>query len=171
MLERAGATVERASRADEMLSLDGVSLVVIAGLPYVDAAALSRRCQARAIPVNVVDEPRLCSFLMPAVVHRGPVTVAISTGGRSPLLAMLLRQAIDAFLPHRLGDLAEQGRRARGRCCASGCPMPRRDGASGHACSPVPQRGWRSRARPKRRALELEPRLRAIATVLEIEQR
>ena len=113
MLERAGATVLRADYADAVPSLDGVALVVIAGLPYTDAAALSRRCQDRSIPVNVVDEPRLCSFLMPAVVSRGPVTVAISTGVRSPLLAKLLRQAIDAFLPQRLGELAELAGAAR----------------------------------------------------------
>jgi len=170
MLERAGAAVLRASGSDEVLSLDGVALVVIAGLPYAEAAALSCRCQARAIPVNVVDEPRLCSFLMPAVVRRGPVTVAISTGGRSPLLAKLLRQAIDAFLPHRLGELADVAGTLR--------PLLRERLPDAAAR----QRFWtRMLAGPAARlALAgeaeavragIEPRLHAIATVLEIEQR
>ncbi|HXQ49912.1 MAG TPA: bifunctional precorrin-2 dehydrogenase/sirohydrochlorin ferrochelatase [Stellaceae bacterium] len=114
MVERAGAIVVRlAALAGAPVELDGMALVVISGAPYDQAAALSRRCQDRFIPVNVVDEPTLCSFVMPALVERGSVTVAISTGGRSPLLAKLLRQAIDRILPARLGDLAELAGEAR----------------------------------------------------------
>jgi uroporphyrin-III C-methyltransferase/precorrin-2 dehydrogenase/sirohydrochlorin ferrochelatase len=113
-LERAGAIVlRRTDLAAAPASLEGLALVVISGVPDGEAASLSGRCQARGIPVNVVDKPRLCSFLMPALVARGPVTVAISTGGRSPLLAKLLRQIIDQLLPGRLGDLAELAGEAR----------------------------------------------------------
>lgn len=108
MLECAGAAVVRlADVAGAPVPLDGLALVVIAGVPLDLATSLSRRCQERFIPVNVVDEPALCSFIMPAVVRRGPLTVAISTGGQSPLLAKLLRLAIDRWLPARLGELAE----------------------------------------------------------------
>lgn len=63
--------------------------------------------QARrdGVPVNVVDRPELCDFIMPAIVERGGVTVGISTGGASPVLARNLRARIEAALPARLGEL------------------------------------------------------------------
>jgi uroporphyrin-III C-methyltransferase/precorrin-2 dehydrogenase/sirohydrochlorin ferrochelatase len=114
ILERAGASVVRLAVLSSVpVALDGLALVIVSGAPGERAAEISRRCHMRGIPVNVVDDPRLCSFLMPALVERGPVTVAISTGGRSPLLAKLLREAIDRVLPERLGDLAELAGDAR----------------------------------------------------------
>ena len=169
MLERAGATVLRAS-GTRGVSLDGVALVVISGLPDAEAELLSRRCQERAIPVNVVDEPRLCSFLMPAVVRRGPVTVAISTGGRSPLLAKLLRQAIDAFLPQRLGELADLAGAVRPQLRARlPDPSARRRFWSRLLSGAAASLALADDADTGRAAFE--PRLQAIATVLEIEQR
>lgn len=114
ILRRAGATVLRYASAPAVpKALDGLALVIVSGGPLDQAADLSRRCRELGIPVNVVDEPVLCSFLMPALVERGPITVAISTGGRSPLLAKLIRHAIDQVLPARLGDLAELAGDAR----------------------------------------------------------
>lgn len=58
------------------------------------------------VPVNVVDRPALSDFTMPAIVERGPVTVAISTGGAAPVLAREVRGQIEAALPKNLGALA-----------------------------------------------------------------
>ncbi len=114
ILERAGASVLRlVTISGAPVVLGGLALVIVSGAPREQAAEISRRCRARGIPVNVVDDPLLCSFLMPALVDRGPVTVAVSTGGRSPLLAKLLRDVIDRVLPERLGDLAELAGDAR----------------------------------------------------------
>lgn len=86
--------------------LDGAALVFVAGARAAVAGEVARAAAACGIPVNVMDEPRLCSFLMPAVVERGPVVVAIGTGGAAPMLARLLRQWLDRLLPQRLGALA-----------------------------------------------------------------
>jgi uroporphyrin-III C-methyltransferase/precorrin-2 dehydrogenase/sirohydrochlorin ferrochelatase len=63
------------------------------------AAAASRFC-------NVVDDPGISSYLSPSVVDRDPIVVAVSSGGASPVLARLVRQQLEQFLPARLGELA-----------------------------------------------------------------
>ena len=61
---------------------------------------------ARAIQVNVVDAPQLCTFIFPSIVDRDPLVVAITSSGRSPVLARILRRKIEALLPAAYGDLA-----------------------------------------------------------------
>jgi uroporphyrin-III C-methyltransferase / precorrin-2 dehydrogenase / sirohydrochlorin ferrochelatase len=87
-------------------ALVGQTLVISAtGIHAVDAA-VSAAAQARGLPVNVVDVPALSTFIMPAVVRRDPVTVAISTGGFAPVLARAIRARLEALLPANLGRLA-----------------------------------------------------------------
>lgn len=62
---------------------------------------------------NVVDDPVPSTFISPAVVDRSPVLVAVSSGGRSPVLARLVRQQIEALLAPNLGTLADWARRWR----------------------------------------------------------
>ena len=84
----------------------GCALVHAAsGEPELDQA-VARAAKAQNIPVNVVDCAALSSFVMPAIVDRGQVVVAISSGGASPVLARRVRAEIETLLPHGLGRLA-----------------------------------------------------------------
>ncbi len=66
------------------------------------------------LPVNVVDRASASSFIIPAIVERDPIVVAISSGGAAPVLARRLRETIERLLPARLGLLARFAEGFRG---------------------------------------------------------
>lgn len=68
--------------------------------------AVSEAANELGVPVNVVDQPHLCSFIMPAIVDRSPLLVAISSGGTSPVLARQVKELNETMLPTRIDRLA-----------------------------------------------------------------
>jgi precorrin-2 dehydrogenase/sirohydrochlorin ferrochelatase len=95
---------------DHGSSLTGLKLLFVAGLQKRDAEPLARRGRASGVLVNVEDVPSLCDFHVPALVRRGDLVIAVSTGGRAPGLAKLLRQWLDArFGPEWAGYLDQAG--------------------------------------------------------------
>lgn len=86
--------------------VDGRTLVVSATEDKDLDTLVSAAARARDVPVNVVDRPALCTFLWPAIVDRDPLTVAVCSGGASPVLARSVRARIEAMLPANLGRLA-----------------------------------------------------------------
>ncbi|NTW07394.1 MAG: bifunctional precorrin-2 dehydrogenase/sirohydrochlorin ferrochelatase, partial [Syntrophaceae bacterium] len=57
------------------------------------------------IPVNIVDDPQKCDFILPSIVERGDLTIACSTGGSSPALARRLREELEAAYGEEYGTL------------------------------------------------------------------
>ena len=74
-----------------------------------------REAQQRGVPINVADDPSRCDFIMPALVRRGDLTIAISTGGSSPALAARLRRRISAIVGPEYGKLLQVLGRVRSR--------------------------------------------------------
>ena len=87
--------------------LDGVRLVFVATEDAVLAAAISREARRRDIAINVVDTPEASTFIVPALVDRDPIVVAVGSEGTAPVLARDIRATIEAVLPARLGSVAK----------------------------------------------------------------
>lgn len=90
----------------EHLDREAAILVIAATDDHEVNVAVSQAARARRIPVNVVDDPALSTFIFPAIVDRSPIIVAVSSGGESPVLARRVREQIEALLPEKLGALA-----------------------------------------------------------------
>ncbi|WP_333501763.1 siroheme synthase CysG [Kluyvera genomosp. 2] len=76
---------------------------------------VSDEAEARRIFCNVVDAPKAASFIMPSIIDRSPLMVAVSSGGTSPVLARLLREKLEAMLPQHLGQVAAYAGKLRER--------------------------------------------------------
>ena len=87
--------------------LDAVLLVVAATDDETLNAHVSALAKIRGLQVNVVDRPELCTFIVPAIVDRSPVVIAISSSGSSPILTRQLKEKLETVIPGGYGRLAE----------------------------------------------------------------
>lgn len=150
-------------RAFRPRDVEGQALVVAAtgdGALNREIAAL---CRARRIPVNAVDDKDNCTFLFPALVRRGPLSIGISTGGASPTAAVYVKEKIEAALPAATAGTGYWniwppgaplfGPRCRtkppGRGCSRRCSTHvwKREGRWSRPNSTRWRRGWKERGR------------------------
>jgi uroporphyrin-III C-methyltransferase/precorrin-2 dehydrogenase/sirohydrochlorin ferrochelatase len=122
-LARAGVSLlRRPFRPDD---LDGVWWVVAAAPPEVNRQ-VQAAAEARQLFVNAVDDPAHATAYLGSIVRRDGVTMAISTGGRAPALAGLIREALDAWLPQDLEKWMSAADAARREWKEGGVPMEQR---------------------------------------------
>lgn len=124
--EAAAADVTRIERGFRAADLDGAWLAVAAATPTVNRA-VARAAEARRVFVNAVDDPPNASLYLGGVVRRAGTTFAVSTDGRAPALAGLLREGLDALLPPaELERWLAEAARLRRRWRAERTPMEAR---------------------------------------------
>ncbi len=97
LVERAGGVIVGEDNAEARLAFVALD----------EPEAAVARLKARGLLVNATDRPDLCDFTVPSLLERGPVQVAVGTGGVSAGLAKWLRLRLEALLPQSLGALAE----------------------------------------------------------------
>lgn len=93
----------------------GFKLVISATDDLAVNELVAQSATALNIPVNVVDNPALCSFIFPSIIDRSPIVAAVSSGGSAPVLARLLRAKIESMIPPAYGQLAELAEKFRSK--------------------------------------------------------
>jgi precorrin-2 dehydrogenase/sirohydrochlorin ferrochelatase len=90
--------IEVVKREYEGVDLEGTALIFAATNNEETNAKIRKDGAQRRIPVNVVDNPVLCDFIVPSIVKKGPIVIAVSTSGTLPLLSKKLRKEIEALV-------------------------------------------------------------------------
>ena len=99
-----GFTVSVAAYSSECL--EDATLVVAATDDLAVNTAVSVDAKLNNVPVNVVDQPSLCTFIVPSIVDRSPIVIAISSSGSSPVLIRKLKELNESLVPGNIGELA-----------------------------------------------------------------
>jgi len=99
--------IQHVAREFEDMDLENcVAVIAATDAPRVNER-VSQLAQQLRVPVNVIDKPELGSFIMPSIIDRSPVMIAVSTGGSSPVLARLIRTRLEGSIPAAYGHLAQ----------------------------------------------------------------
>jgi siroheme synthase-like protein len=113
--------VPRAYRPGDLV---GHALAFVATHDRTLNAQVFRDARARGVWVNASDDPAHCDFILPSVVRRGDLTIAVATGGTSPALSRAVREELEAYLPDHYATLVqvvgEVRRELRLRACVPG---------------------------------------------------
>ena len=99
------SSLDLVSRPYRAADLDGASVVFAATDDPAVNVEVAREARARGVLVNVADAPTLCDFIVPSVVSRGDLQIAISTGGASPALARHLREELERVIGPEYAEL------------------------------------------------------------------
>jgi precorrin-2 dehydrogenase / sirohydrochlorin ferrochelatase len=135
----AAGGIEHRARAFRRVDACGCTLVIAAtGIATVDRAVAAAARAQRAL-VNVVDRPADCDVIMPSVLRRGELQIAVSTGGRSPALAREIRRSLEPLFAADAAAVVERAGRERTR---------------GRMTAPTPRARARAGERVARRALQ-----------------
>jgi siroheme synthase-like protein len=112
--------IEHRQREYQRGDMEGFAIVVAATDDKAANARVAQDARASGVFVNAVDDPTSCDFILPSVVRRGEVVLAISTGGLSPALARRLREELEAYLSDDFAPLVELLAEVRGDLRAQG---------------------------------------------------
>ena len=100
-------------RAFKKSDVKGMVLVIAASGILSHDRLVSESAQEFGIPVNVVDRTNLSDFIVPAIINRSPMQIAISSGGAAPSLSVRVKEQVESILPERIGALATFARNQR----------------------------------------------------------
>jgi precorrin-2 dehydrogenase/sirohydrochlorin ferrochelatase len=110
-------------RGFEDADLEAAFLVIDASGDDASGERVAAAARARGVLVNVLDRPGLCDFIAPALVRRGRLQVAVSTSGRSPFMAALVRRRLEAEIGEEYGELVDLVGALRDRLRAARLPL------------------------------------------------
>jgi siroheme synthase-like protein len=102
--ERDGALTVRRKMYEEA-DLDGASMVIASTDDESVNVRVARDCRQRRLPVNVVDVTYLCEFIVPAIIEKGSIQIAVSTGGKSPAVARTLKEDLQRMVGPEYAEL------------------------------------------------------------------
>jgi siroheme synthase-like protein len=134
--------IDHEPRAYREGDLAGADLAFVATDAGEVNAAVAREAGERGLWINAADDPARCTFILPALVRRGDLTVAVATGGSSPALARAIREELETYLTDDYATLASIAAEARRELRAAG--------------RPVTAEAWRRALGPEVRRLILE---------------
>lgn len=115
--EKSKGTLTHINRRYRGTDLKGAFLVISATDSYEENKKIAQDC--KDIPVNVVDTPSLCNFIVPSVFRRGPLVIAISTSGTSPAMAKAIRKELEALYPTRFGPYLKSLKKMRSKAVSN----------------------------------------------------
>lgn len=108
LLENHHTIIHKNYEENDLLALKNLAIIICATDDNELNQQVHRHAKMLNIPVNVVDTPELCDFIFPAIVDRSPIVIGVSSNGKAPVLARLIRAKIESSLPSHIGDIAKK---------------------------------------------------------------